>query len=305
METSQAHTIDKKEKTGLGSLWTRFRAVFRHTETSLPLSPSRPGSQLPPTAPTVAGRPLIKCACVCFVSGMTDMDRHPRPASVTPSTDWPEGPPLPDQVQGASNTQTTQVEEVETPLQTTDGMASSKTEVDVRLERIHAAFKGYDFVLDEECREMPITLSESRARIPYERVQKSIRMRVKYTCHNCRTVYGHDRICISCQHRRCPACVRHPPKKNKARPKEEPEVAIVAREAEQECACHECQTSFRPGAEKCPNCHHKICPICLKEAMITVANEPPPPNTTVESKTELPQETKPPDASTVTTTAAI
>lgn len=44
-------------------------------------------------------------------------------------------------------------------------------------------------------------------------------MRVKYTCHNCKTVFGHERICANCQHKRCSECTRYPPKKKKDKAK--------------------------------------------------------------------------------------
>lgn len=42
------------------------------------------------------------------------------------------------------------------------------------------------------------------------RVEKSIRMRVRWICHSCRTVFGIDRQCPSCGHRQCMDCIRDP-----------------------------------------------------------------------------------------------
>lgn len=45
------------------------------------------------------------------------------------------------------------------------------------------------------------------------RVEKPIRLRVHWTCHQCSTQFGIERICVECGHHRCRDCARHPPKK--------------------------------------------------------------------------------------------
>lgn len=44
------------------------------------------------------------------------------------------------------------------------------------------------------------------------RVEKQIRMRIRYTCHLCERLFGADRSCKTCNHKRCQQCPRHPPK---------------------------------------------------------------------------------------------
>ena len=306
MESPQTPNIDRKEKKGLGKFWKRFKAAFKDKERSSQPS-SRPVSQPPPAKPTVAEVPPTEYVTIYCTLRMTDMNRQSLPTVVATSTQPKETPPS-DQPPEASKAETKEVEEPKPVVESSTDMAPSKTDVEKRLERIHAVFKKYDFAFEDESREVPIALTESRPKAPYERIQKNIRMRVKYTCHNCRTVYGHDRICISCQHKRCPDCTRYPPKKKTKKPKEDREVAVVdttqqSNQAEQRCTCHECQTGFEPGAEECPNCHHQICSICLKEAMVTIATEAPPAATTSESKPEQPQQLKPPEPPTASSTA--
>lgn len=111
-------------------------------------------------------------------------------------------------------------------------------------------------------------------RIPYERVERPIRMRVRYTCHRCRTTFGRDRECGSCRHHRCTKCDRYPSKKPRpSEPTVEPSAPEEAIAADAEpapapgtCTCHECQTGIDIGIENCPNCHHKICDRCLQES---------------------------------------
>ncbi|PPJ50756.1 hypothetical protein CBER1_07454 [Cercospora berteroae] len=45
------------------------------------------------------------------------------------------------------------------------------------------------------------------------RVEKAIRLRVHYTCHECTRQFGLERTCIDCGHHRCRECLRNPPRK--------------------------------------------------------------------------------------------
>jgi hypothetical protein len=47
------------------------------------------------------------------------------------------------------------------------------------------------------------------------RVEKQIRMRVRYNCHECSTTFVKGVVCAKCEHRRCRDCPRIPPKKKK------------------------------------------------------------------------------------------
>ncbi|EXJ55745.1 hypothetical protein A1O7_08675, partial [Cladophialophora yegresii CBS 114405] len=144
--------------------------------------------------------------------------------------------------------------------------------------RIEAVFARYQLELDE-------TEWDRRPKVPHERVHKSIRMRVRYTCHNCATTFGRDRVCVGCQHRRCSRCSRYPPRKDKPkvlkdvaddgspRPAENPSLPNA-----DSGTCHECQTDFEILVEECPNCHHKICDRCIHQASITVETSQDPPS---------------------------
>jgi hypothetical protein len=143
-------------------------------------------------------------------------------------------------------------------------------ETQMRPSRVEAIFARYNLELDE-------TEWDRRPKVPLERVHKNIRMRVRYTCHNCSTTFGRDRVCVGCQHRRCTRCSRYPPRKDK--PKVLQSVADSALPQHQINAsrpsadggtCHECQTGFEIYVDECPNCHHKICERCIHQASITV-----------------------------------
>lgn len=129
----------------------------------------------------------------------------------------------------------------------------------------------------------------SRKVEPQERVSKPIKMRVRFTCHRCNTTFGHERECISCQHRRCSRCTRYPPKKAKkkqaAAPGAPEDAAQPSMAPDRQCACHMCQTDILQETQECPNCHHKICDQCLKEAQLEIAQ----PTTEVTDVAERPK----------------
>ncbi|KAL9625222.1 MAG: hypothetical protein Q9160_000624 [Pyrenula sp. 1 TL-2023] len=53
-------------------------------------------------------------------------------------------------------------------------------------------------------------------REPAERVEKAIRMRVRYTCHRCQATFvAGNKMCTNCSHHRCKGCDRFPPRKSK------------------------------------------------------------------------------------------
>jgi hypothetical protein len=155
----------------------------------------------------------------------------------------------------------------------------------MRFNKAQAIFAKYNLELSEADWDM-------RPKVPYERVPKNIRMRVRYTCHNCSTTFGHERVCVGCRHRRCTKCSRYPPKKDKSKAPKTDAAALPSQaqsdpsQPKNEAACHECQTVFTLGTEECPNCHHQICERCLQEATITVEHVPNAPSTAQKPSTE-------------------
>jgi len=137
------------------------------------------------------------------------------------------------------------------------------------------------------------------------RMDKSIRMRVRRSCHKCDTVFTQAKECPSCQHVRCSQCVRHPPKRTEAelqasrerraailkankenapiipdwdyeynakdfvltRPRKTVPGELVHRKPRQRVRrnCHECQTLFAVGVKVCQNCEHVRCTDCPRD----------------------------------------
>ena len=138
----------------------------------------------------------------------------------------------------------------------------SRTDHDRRGDRLQATMRKYGSILANDDQEIPVALPPPRPAITCERVQKKITMRVKYTCHKCKTMYSHNRICTDCQHRQCRRCERYPPRRNRTKVEEEPrpqEAEEVNDRMQQTHTCHECQTQCLIDAEECPNCNHRIC----------------------------------------------
>ena len=188
METTSSTTTPGTGKKGFSRIWKKFRSSFSDKE-GTPANTPAPIRAIPKEEP----QPGSKSEPIEYVLHKINS------ASLTLSR--PE--PQPDTVNHTI--------EVDIPGNT-DEEAPMQNDVNRRLEKARALFKKYDFDIDES----EWTWEENKSR-PTERVQKTIRMRVKYTCHSCNTIFGHDKICISCQHPRCNKCVRYPPKKPKVK----------------------------------------------------------------------------------------
>ena len=140
----------------------------------------------------------------------------------------------------------------------------------MRPDRVEAMLARYQVGYDE-------TGWDRRTKSHPERIHKNIRMRVRYTCHNCSTTFGRDRICAECHHQRCTRCSRYPPRRDRPKvlqdaPTDPPPQTQneVSRPSVEVGICHECQTGFEIPVEECPNCHHTICDRCIHQASITV-----------------------------------
>lgn len=156
-------------------------------------------------------------------------------------------------------------------LPTNFSQEDSRSEAQMRSDRVQAIFARYNLDLDD-------AEWDQRPRVPRERVQKDVRIRVRYTCHKCSTTFGHDRVCGSCRHRRCARCSRHPARKDRPRassdaPDHTDSTSLKAPLLMAEGGtCHECRTGFQIDADECPNCHHTICERCLHETLIAVGS---------------------------------
>ncbi|KAL3473013.1 hypothetical protein BJX99DRAFT_202718 [Aspergillus californicus] len=135
--------------------------------------------------------------------------------------------------------------------------------------------------------------------VPVQRVTKTIRMRVRRTCHRCQTTFGPDKVCVNCQHARCKKCPRHPPAKptdtkdrtetalqtilaQKSALPVQPKpsaskLTIPSRTGGQDLirkpvrqrvrrTCHRCNTVFpTPTTTECTSCRHIRCKICPRD----------------------------------------
>lgn len=81
-------------------------------------------------------------------------------------------------------------------------------------ERARLLFEKYGLNFEaNDLAPTPIPSSSSHRDGRVQRVEKQIRMRIRYTCHRCHTTFGATLICARCEHHRCRKCPRHPPKK--------------------------------------------------------------------------------------------
>lgn len=149
-------------------------------------------------------------------------------------------------------------------------MSSDKEATALRYQRAQDVFKKYNLEID------PADWQQAdNSSVP--RVEKKTRMRVRYTCHECKQTFGRERKCSNCSHMRCDSCVRYPAKRTGDKGKHKMPAKAVPSTAPTTGACHACKTSFNLGATECENCQHEICSRCLKETvMASPATAPPP-----------------------------
>ncbi|KAF2626766.1 hypothetical protein BU25DRAFT_411300 [Macroventuria anomochaeta] len=148
-------------------------------------------------------------------------------------------------------------------------------------ERARALFAKYGLTLESH---EWFSASAPAPLVP--RVEKAIRMRVHRSCHRCGTLYGHEKMCVQCEHKRCKKCPRYPKKKTPGEKGKEKEVVeqpkkkkvlTVTTRSGNELAyqpatqrirrtCHKCEALFVPPmATTCGSCNHVRCTKCPRE----------------------------------------
>lgn len=80
-------------------------------------------------------------------------------------------------------------------------------------EKAKALFERYGIKYQPR---QPAPPSDVTSPSKIRRVERPVRIRIHWTCHECKRQFGHDRACLHCGHLRCSACTRAPPKKVKA-----------------------------------------------------------------------------------------
>ncbi|KAL1798973.1 hypothetical protein ACET3X_003010 [Alternaria dauci] len=148
-------------------------------------------------------------------------------------------------------------------------------------ERARALFAKYGLTLESH-----EWIAAPAPKPTVQRVEKSIRMRVHRSCHRCGTLYGADKVCLQCEHKRCKKCPRYPKKKTPEEKQAEKEGMeqpkrkrmltirtrggdeLVYQPARQRIrrTCHVCDKLFNPAtATVCDQCQHVRCTKCPRE----------------------------------------
>ncbi|KAF3033320.1 hypothetical protein E8E12_002967 [Didymella heteroderae] len=150
----------------------------------------------------------------------------------------------------------------------------------MQVERARALFARYGLTLESD------DLFKTGASAPLvPRVEKAIRMRVHRSCHKCGMLYGHDKVCLQCEHKRCKQCPRYPKKKTAGerkekeaaeQPKKKKVLTLTTRNGNELAyqpatqrvrrTCHKCEALFvPPTATTCESCSHVRCIKCPRE----------------------------------------
>lgn len=148
-------------------------------------------------------------------------------------------------------------------------------------ERARALFAKYGLTLEQH-----EWIAAPAPVVTVQRVEKSIRMRVHRNCHRCGTIYGAEKVCLQCEHKRCKKCPRYPKKKtpeeklkekeNADKPKKKKVLTITTRSGNELAyhppkqrirrTCHKCETLFSTAtATTCTQCQHVRCTKCPRE----------------------------------------
>jgi hypothetical protein len=89
-------------------------------------------------------------------------------------------------------------------------MLSSRA--DIRNHRMQELFSQHGAQFGPQYRD----LSSSRPPTKIRRVEKAIRIRIHWTCHQCDAQFGREQACGQCGHRKCKECPRQPSKQVRA-----------------------------------------------------------------------------------------
>ncbi|KAH7089278.1 hypothetical protein FB567DRAFT_329213 [Paraphoma chrysanthemicola] len=249
-ESGAAGADGEGRRMSLGKYVKRMSSVFKREK------PARGSSATAPTAPSV---PEVEPKVA---------RQEPAQVEAAPATKPPTDTRAP----------TTTASTVAPPL--SPAMTSQIDRRAMQQERARALFAKYGLTLEShEWITAPAPVP------PVQRVEKSIRMRVHRSCHHCGAIYGAEKVCFQCEHKRCKKCPRYPPKKRTEKEKENDEgekpkkkrVLTVTTRAGNELAyqppkqrvkrtCHKCETPFvPPTATICEQCRHIRCTKCPRD----------------------------------------
>ncbi|KAI8942381.1 hypothetical protein NX059_000456 [Plenodomus lindquistii] len=272
-ETGPRQDKPEDRRMGLGKYVKRMSSVFKREKSSKSLVGV---GATPPPAPSASASSSssssVPRAAAPAAPAAAAQDGQPPPvteAQVDPSTAPPAQP-------------TTSSTSTAPPTKQLDRHAMQQ-------ERARALFAKYGLTLEAHD-----WITPSAPNPTVQRVEKAIRMRVHRSCHRCGTMYGTDKTCQQCEHKRCKKCPRYPKKKaagdkdkdkEKEKDKEKDPVEKVKRRkvltittrSGTELAyqppkqrirrtCHKCQALFSPStATVCDSCHHVRCTQCPRE----------------------------------------
>ncbi|KNG51734.1 hypothetical protein TW65_01131 [Stemphylium lycopersici] len=227
----------------------------------------------------------VKRMSSVFKRERSSKSQVPTLASEAPAISEAQGQPPPAEQESAKETKTP---EAAAPTSMTPDDPAPPTPVSRALdrnamqqERARALFAKYGLTMESH-----EWIAAPAPKPTVERVEKPIRMRVHRSCHHCGTLYGSDKTCVQCEHKRCKKCPRYPKKKTAEERQAEKDGAeqpkrkrmltirtrggneLVYQPAKQRIrrTCHKCQSLFVPAtANVCEHCQHVRCTKCVRD----------------------------------------
>ncbi|KAL5113411.1 hypothetical protein ACEQ8H_008708 [Pleosporales sp. CAS-2024a] len=228
-----------------------------------------------------------------YVKRMSSVFKRDKPTKhggqpAMPPRDAPAVAAPPDAVTVQEVQEVQEAASTQTPTTTPTKTATATLVLDrhaLQQERARALFAKYGLTLDtHEWIAAPAPMPA------VQRVEKAIRMRVHRSCHHCGSVYGAEKVCLQCEHKRCKKCPQYPKRRRHVDGEhDQPRLSLSPGQPQRKRlltmattrgdplahqppkhrvrrSCHKCHTLFVPStATICEQCRHIRCTKCPRE----------------------------------------
>lgn len=193
-DSSQQPAVDRaSRRNSLGRALDRFRNFFTTRDSNRAVSTEH--LDLPSTAqPNTVREPAVEDAGVTSTAALTTSP--PKPHSE---------PGHPENALEVDETAVDDFDDAEEPIIPVDA-GSTRTGISEEKARLLSEKYGlrYEGSAQRQQKEPPGKI---------RRVERPVRIRLRWSCHECNTAFAHNKECSSCGHTRCGDCNRSPPQR--------------------------------------------------------------------------------------------
>ncbi|KAF3043077.1 hypothetical protein E8E11_003680 [Didymella keratinophila] len=250
---------DGERRKSLGKYVKRMSSVFKREKSSKNVPQT--SSAAAPAAPAASGldRQQSQSQGVVPREEAATQEGAQEPAKAQSiRQEHPTEEPAAAPVTAAADLTPTTTEQLPAPVPVNFTPVSDRNVM--QLERARELFAKYGLTFESD------DLFRTGASAPLvPRVEKAIRMRVHRSCHKCGTLYGHDKNCVQCDHKRCKQCPRYPKKKTAGekkekeaseQPKKKKVLTLTTRNGN--------ELAYQPATQRVRRTCHKCGALCTK-----------------------------------------